>query len=176
MSEIKYPTVKVAYYWSPAGEMMIGSYGERICLCDWVDNRRRRVIDRRICRHWNTVYEEGSSDVVDEAVHQLNEYFVGKRRDFSIPIMHIGTGFQCLVWQELMKIPYGATVSYGELARRIQSPKAVRAVAAAIASNPISILVPCHRVIGGDGKPTGYAGGFHAKQLLLELERKTLNS
>lgn len=171
MSEIKHPTVKVAYYRSNGGEMMIGSYGQRICLCDWVDNKRRGVIDRRICRRLNTVYEEGSSDIVDEAVRQLNEYFVGKRRDFSIPILHIGTEFQCLVWRELMKIPYGVTVSYGELAQRIQSPKAVRAVAAAIANNPISILVPCHRVIGSDGEITGYAGGLKAKQLLLDLEK-----
>lgn len=164
-------TIKIAYYRSPVGVMVIGSYGEGICLCDWADNRRREVVDRRICRHLNTVYEEGGSDVVDEAVCQLNEYFMGKRRDFSIPILHIGTEFQCLVWRELMKIPYGATVSYGELARRIQNQKAVRAVATAIASNQISILMPCHRVIGSDGEITGYAGGLETKQLLLDLER-----
>lgn len=171
MSEIKSPTVKVAYYRSPGGEMIIGSYGERICLCDWVDNRRRRVIDRRICRSLDASYEIGGSDVVDEAVCQLDEYFARKRRDFSIPILHIGTEFQCRVWHELMKIPYCTTVSYGELARSIKSPKAVRAVATAIANNPISILVPCHRVIGSDGKITGYAGGLKAKQMLLDLER-----
>lgn len=175
MSEIKYPTVKVAYYWSPGGEMIIGSYGERICLCDWVNNRRRGVIDGRICGYLSSVYEDGHSDVLGQAVVQLEEYFSGTRREFSIPILYLGTEFQCKVWRELVKIPYGTTVSYGELARSVQSPKAVRAVATAVANNPISILVPCHRVIGSDGKITGYAGGLKAKRLLLDLERKDLS-
>lgn len=167
--------IKVAYYQSPAGELLLGSYDETICLCDWVANKRRGVIDRRICGDLNATYEEGSSIIIDEATRQLNEYFAGKRQNFSISVLSVGTQFQCGIWQELMKIPYGATVSYGEMARRIQNPKAIRAVASAIANNPISIFVPCHRVIGSDCKLTGYAGGLKAKQMLLDIERKGMS-
>ena len=169
-------TIKIAYYHFLAGEMMMGSYGDRICLCDWVENRRRGLTDRRICGSLSSVYEEGGSEIMDEAMLQLDEYFAGERKIFTIPILFTGTEFQCRVWNELMKISYGETVSYGEIAQRIQNPNAVRAVANAIATNPISILVPCHRVIGSDGKLTGYAGGIRAKQMLLDIESETLNS
>lgn len=169
-------TIKIAYYHTPAGEMMVGSHGDGICLCDWVASKRRGLIDKRICGKLNSAYVEGGSEVMDEALRQLDEYFAGKRKEFTIPILFAGTEFQCRVWSELMEIPYGETVSYGEIARRIQNPRAVRAVSTAIATNPICIFVPCHRVIGSDGRLTGYAGGIDVKQLLLELERKTLNS
>lgn len=168
-------TIKIAYYHSPAGKLMVGSQEDRICLCDWVENKRRGLIDRRICDSLSSVYEERGSEVIDEAIHQLDEFFAWKRKEFTIPILFTGTEFQSRVWSELMKIPYGETVSYGEIARRVQNPRAVRAVSTAIATNPISIFVPCHRVKGSDGKLTGYAGGLNAKQLLLDLERKTLN-
>ena len=103
-------------------------------------------------------------------VYELEEYFAGHRKIFDIPVVFTGSEFQCTVWEELMKIPYGRTISYGELARRIHNPKAVRAVASANATNPISILVPCHRVIGSNHKLTGYGGGLDAKKGLLELE------
>lgn len=163
-------TIKIARYQSPVGEMMVGSFGDRLCICDWVVERRRATIDRRICRHLNAHYEEGASDAIDRAISQLDEYFAGKRREFLIPIMFTGSEFQCRVWTELMKIPYGTTISYGELARRIDNPKAVRAVASANATNPISIFVPCHRVIGSNHKLTGYGGGLEAKKALIDLE------
>jgi len=106
------------------------------------------------------------------AVSQLEEYFSGQRREFTVPLEFAGTEFQCRVWSELKKIPYGETVSYAELARRIGNPAAVRAVAAAVGANPISIFVPCHRVVGSDGSLTGYAGGLDAKRLLLDLEHQ----
>lgn len=162
--------IQIARYQSPAGEMIIGSYGDKLCICDWASEKRRATIDRRIRRHLNADYVESMSETVRQAVVQLDEYFAGKRRDFTIPIVFTGSDFQCRVWEELMKIPYGTTVSYAEIARRIDNPKAVRAVASANATNPISILVPCHRVIGSNHKLTGYGGGLEAKQLLLELE------
>jgi methylated-DNA-[protein]-cysteine S-methyltransferase len=102
---------------------------------------------------------------------QLAEYFAGERCEFDVPMQLAGTAFQRRVWAELLRIPYGATISYAELARRVGPPTAVRAVGAANGRNPISILVPCHRVIGADGKLTGYGGGVERKQWLLELER-----
>jgi len=103
---------------------------------------------------------------------QLNEYFLGKRRSFDIPIRFSGTDFQQLVWKELINIPYGTTTSYGELARRIGNPKAVRAVGLANGQNPIPIIIPCHRVIGSNGKLTGFGGGVHNKAMLLSLESR----
>jgi len=105
------------------------------------------------------------------AVVELEEYFAGERKQFAVAVKPQGTRFQLGVWQELGKIPYGRTVSYGELARRVGQPKASRAVGAANGANPIPIIIPCHRVIGADGSLTGFGGGLHVKQYLLELEK-----
>ena len=109
---------------------------------------------------------------LDAAKRQLVEYFDGTRRDFDLPLAPQGTAFQCRVWQALRRISYGETISYGELARRIGKPTASRAVGAANGRNPLSIVVPCHRVIGADGTLTGYGGGLPVKQALLSLERR----
>jgi methylated-DNA-[protein]-cysteine S-methyltransferase len=103
---------------------------------------------------------------------ELEAYFAGRAVDFDIPLAPAGTPFQQAVWQALRGIPYGATASYAEIARRIGRPRAVRAVGLANARNPIAIIVPCHRVIGADGTLTGYAGGLERKQALLELESR----
>ncbi len=102
---------------------------------------------------------------------ELDEYFAGRLRAFSTPLAFEGTPFQHEVWTELCRIPYGETISYGELARRIRKPDAVRAVGAANGANPIAIIVPCHRVIGADGSLTGFGGGLPVKKALLALER-----
>lgn len=165
-------TIKITRYQTPVGEMLIGSYKDKLCICDWALEKRRGTIDRRICRHLNAEYEEGTSPVIEQAIGQLKEYFSGKRTEFTIPVVFTGSEFQCQVWSELMKIPYGVTISYAELARRIDNPKAVRAVASTNATNPISIFVPCHRVIGSNHKLTGYGGGLEAKEGLLSLEKR----
>ena len=105
-----------------------------------------------------------------EAIAQLRDYFDGNRRVFDLPLLPRGTPFQLQVWQALREIPYGQTISYAELARRIGKPKAVRAVGAANGKNPLSIVIPCHRVIGSDGSLTGYGGGMKNKEYLLALE------
>lgn len=164
--------IRITRYQSPVGEMILGSYAGKLCICDWAVEKRRVTIDRRICRHLRAVYEEGVSRVMENTIVQLDEYFAGERREFTVPVVFTGSPFQCCVWDELMKIPYGVTISYAELARRINNPKAVRAVASANATNPISIVVPCHRVIGSNRKLTGYGGGLEAKQRLLALEAR----
>ncbi len=105
-----------------------------------------------------------------DARQQLEEYFTGERREFSLVLKAEGTDFQRRVWAALSEIPFGKTISYGELARRIGNPRAVRAVGLANGRNPISIVVPCHRVIGADGSLTGYGGGLERKRFLLALE------
>jgi methylated-DNA-[protein]-cysteine S-methyltransferase len=109
--------------------------------------------------------------VLTAAAQQLKEYFTGVRRDFDLPLALHGTAFQCKVWEHLKDIPCGETWSYGQLARRIRQPTASRAVGLANGRNPISIVIPCHRVIGSDGSLTGYGGGLERKQWLLEHEK-----
>lgn len=116
--------------------------------------------------------DQPESTLEKELIAQLNAYFTGELREFDLPFFATGTVFQLLVWEELMKIPYGETTTYGELARRIGKPQAARAVGMALNRNPIPILIPCHRVIGTNGKLTGFAGGLNIKQALLERERQ----
>lgn len=111
---------------------------------------------------------------LQETIRQLRAYFSGQLEDFELPLAPQGTPFQLKVWQRLCEIKYGQTISYGELARRIGNPNASRAVGLANGSNPIPIVIPCHRVIGSNGKLTGYGGGLPIKEKLLALERKQL--
>ena len=113
---------------------------------------------------------ESKRGVVGETVRQLKEYFANRRFEFDLPVAPTGTEFQRQVWRTLQEIPYGTTISYGELARRVGNPKASRAVGAANGQNPIPIVIPCHRVIGANGKLTGFGGGLPTKQALLALE------
>lgn len=110
------------------------------------------------------------TDILRSASEELNQYFEGKLKTFSIPVEFEGTEFQVKVWQALTRIPYGETRSYSDLAEEIECPKAVRAVGLANRNNPISIIVPCHRVVGKNGSLTGFAGGLESKALLLDLE------
>jgi methylated-DNA-[protein]-cysteine S-methyltransferase len=112
----------------------------------------------------------GENDVLRSASRQLAEYFAGKRKSFDLPLDATGTDFQKSVWRTLSKIPFGVTWTYSELAGKIGSPRAMRAVGGANGRNPIPIVVPCHRVIGADGSLTGFAGGMEAKEFLLKLE------
>jgi len=110
-----------------------------------------------------------------EVIRQLQAYFRGELKEFDVPLAIEGTEFQLRVWNALRAIPYGETISYARLAERIGNPKAVRAVGLANGSNPIPIIVPCHRVIGSDGSLTGFGGGLSTKKMLLELENKQLS-
>ena len=117
---------------------------------------------------------DSTAEPFAEAIHQLDAYFAGMLTDFTLPLALLGTEFQKRVWAELLLIPYGETCSYGELARRLGSPNASRAVGLANGRNPLSIIVPCHRVIGASGKLMGYGGGIEPKAALLALESKSL--
>ena len=120
-----------------------------------------------IGRDWR---EDGDDPVLSECARQLGEYFAGMRREFDLPLAAAGSGFQRSVWREIARIPFGETVSYAELARRAGAAGSARAAGAATGRNPLSVVVPCHRVIGSDGSLTGYAGGLERKTRLLEIE------
>ena len=156
--------------------MILGSYGGKLCLCNWVEEKHPGRVDKRLRTFLKAGYEEASSPVVEEAVRQLDEYFRKERTVFDVPLLFAGSDFQKRVWRLLLDIPYGQTISYGEMARRLGMPTAVRAVANANGANAISIFAPCHRVIGSNRSLTGYGGGIEAKKFLLELEKSNLSS
>lgn len=158
------------YHYS-CGELIFGSFDGKLCLCDWVDGSKRSIIDFRLQRMLKALYIDETSDVIESARRQLNEYFQCKRREFEIPLLLVGSDYQKRVWEELMKIPYGTTVSYSELASRVGGVKFVRSVSNVTAINALSIIIPCHRVIGKNGSLIGYGGGIERKEFLIDLER-----
>lgn len=164
------PHINIQYFNSSCGLFVLASFGDKLCLCDWSNNPCAERNKRRIERYLNASFKIETTSVLEEAKRQLDEYFAGNRKAFTIPLHFVGTDFQQQVWNELLNIPYGATTSYKEIAQNISKPKAVRAVAGAIGANGISILIPCHRVIGSDKSLTGYAGGLKAKKMLLQIE------
>lgn len=168
--------IYIQRYHSPCGDLILGSFDGKLCLCDWDTEKHRHLVDIRLRKVLQAGYEEKTSDIIQEACKQLDEYFSGERTAFDIPLLFAGTDFQKKVWHKLLEIPYGATLSYGELAKQLGIPKAVRAVANANGANALSIFVPCHRVVGNDRSLTGYAGGLEAKKKLLNLEWYENNS
>jgi len=150
-------SITIAYYKSPLGILKISADEKGIKEIEFAQEEFKSI-------------QNSSSKIIKDCIKQLDEYFRGKRKSFELKLNPEGTEFQKKVWKELLKIPYGTTLSYGEIARRIKNQKAVRAVGQAIGRNPISIVIPCHRVIGGDGKLTGYASGLWRKEWLLKHE------
>jgi methylated-DNA-[protein]-cysteine S-methyltransferase len=147
----------IYYYESPIGYIRIKGDEESILALDFAEEGQNR---------------ENYPEHIKACIIQLDEYFTGKRKNFDISYLLKGTEFQKKVWAELAKISYGETVSYKDIAKRIGNEKAVRAVGTTNGKNPISIIVPCHRVVGADGKLTGYAWGVWRKEWLLEHEKK----
>ena len=162
-------------YDAPCGRLVLGSFGGSLCMCDWITGQRHDLIVRRLSRNLGACFAEGTSPLLETAVAQLDEYFARRRRSFDLPLLFTGTEFQKAVWQRLMTIPYGETISYGAMAADLGMAKAVRAVANANGANSISIFAPCHRVIGSNGSLTGYGGGLEAKSYLLNLESNGLS-
>jgi methylated-DNA-[protein]-cysteine S-methyltransferase len=147
---------------SPIGELLLVGDGSSLSGLYMQDGRKPKRIDRG----WTE-----SAAPFAEARSQLDEYFAGERTTFDVQLAPAGAPFELEVWRALQSIPYGETVSYGEIARRVGQPAAARAVGTANGRNPIAVIVPCHRVIGADGSLTGYGGGLERKRLLLELEQ-----
>ncbi|MCW3788723.1 methylated-DNA--[protein]-cysteine S-methyltransferase [Plebeiibacterium sediminum] len=164
--------ILVKEYHSPAGVLLVGSFMEELCLCDWRYRKKRDLIDRRLKNGLQAGFQYGNSAIIQETIRQLEEYFAKQRTQFDLPLKLIGTDFQKLVWQELIKIPFGQRLTYLDLSKRLGNEKAVRAVASANGANAISIIIPCHRIVGLNGKMVGYAGGLDAKKKLLALESR----
>lgn len=163
--------IHIQYCQSRIGELILGAFDGRLCLLDFRYRKMRERVDKRIKRGLNTDYLEHDDPVLDLTRQQIDEYFIGDRRTFDLPLLMVGSDFQKRVWSALMQIPYGETTSYLGLAKSINAEKAVRAVAAANGANAMSLVIPCHRVIGRDGELIGYGGGLSAKKRLLQLEQ-----
>ncbi|MGB2592696.1 MAG: methylated-DNA--[protein]-cysteine S-methyltransferase [Candidatus Acidiferrum sp.] len=161
MATLSYTMVK-----SPVGPLLLAGDEKGLRLVYFSTGRKPKSPER----DWTE-----SKAPFKEVIRQLDAYFEGKRKEFDLPLVMEGTEFQLQVWRHLQKIPYGETVSYGQLARRIGSPEAARAVGLANGSNPIPIIVPCHRVIGSNGDLTGFGGGLPVKKKLLALESGQLS-
>jgi len=159
---------------TPLGPMIAGATDEKVCLLEFADRRMLPTQIRRLHQRLNCLFVPGTSTVLDRLRSELGEYFDRERRVFSAELETPGTPFQQSVWNALREIPYGSTISYGELADRLGNPDAVRAVARANGDNRIAILIPCHRVVGKDGRLTGYGGGLWRKRRLIDLETGVL--
>jgi len=167
--------INIAYYKKYGLELIIGTFKGKLCLLDHIYRKQRNTIDNRIQKGLNAKFVEYEDETIKKVKKQLDEYFLMERKDFDIPLVFVGSEFQKNVWDALLKIPYGETRSYKQQAKIVGDEKAVRAVANANGANAISIIVPCHRIIGSDGKLTGYAGGLNMKKKLLELENNLFN-
>jgi methylated-DNA-[protein]-cysteine S-methyltransferase len=158
-------SVLYSYFESPVGTLLLVSDGSALQQIQYPAGGRPAPPDPPWIK---------DPSALSKVARQLGAYFAGEIEKFDLPLAPEGTPFQLKVWRELCRIPYGETISYGELARRIGNPKASRAVGLANGSNPIPIVIPCHRVIGSNGKLTGYGGGLPIKEKLLALERRQL--
>jgi len=163
--------INIKYYKTKVGELILGSFDSKLCMLDWKYRRMRTTVDNRLRNGLKAEYVENGDEIIDKAIEQLAEYLRGDRNKFDIPLLMVGTEFQKSVWNALMKVPYGLTSTYLQLAENINNKKAVRAVASANGANAISLIIPCHRIIGSDGALVGYAGGLPVKKRLLELEQ-----
>ena len=165
-----------AEYVSPIGKLNIESYNGLIAEVSFVDGVKPPPLVKGTLNPLTSSYNEqfkekcDEKNIIEECINQLEAYFVGKLKVFTLPLYVHSTLFREGVWMELLKIPYGETITYKELAKRINNPAAIRAVGGANHHNPINIIIPCHRVIGANGKLTGYGGGLDKKKFLLELE------
>ena len=162
--------------WSPVGDMIAGSSPKGICFLEWHSRGGVETIRQRVEKRYKLQVVDGNHAHLDTLQHELGDYFEGSLSNFQVPVHLEGTSFELQVWGELVKIPFGATRSYAEVAQAVNRPQAFRAVGRANGANYVSIVVPCHRVIETSGKLRGYGGGLWRKKYLLELEGRKKQS
>jgi AraC family transcriptional regulator of adaptative response/methylated-DNA-[protein]-cysteine methyltransferase len=168
--------IVVSWFEGPLGPLVIGATDKGVCLCEFTDRRMLEAQFSVLRNRFKCAIVPGDNKHLDRLKAQLAEYFAGKLKKFTVPLVYPGTPFQEKVWNGLLQIPYGQTISYEELARRVEAPGAQRAVGHANGQNRIGIVIPCHRVVNKGGKLGGYGGGLWRKQYLLDLERGALKN
>ena len=155
---------------SPLGEMIAGATAKGVCFLEWHDRGGVERILERVVKRYKTDLQPGNNIHLDLLEREIDNYFKGDLKKFSVPVDVTGTAFEMLTWKQLLKIPYGETRSYGQIAQNLGKPKASRAVGRANGANYLSIVIPCHRVIEANGNLRGYGGKLWRKKRLLELE------
>ena len=168
--------VNIQLHETEIGDVILGSFRGKLCFLGCRGRETRGTVDGRIKKTLNAECVEHDDEVLEKTRRQLDEYLKGRRRKFDIPLLMVGTDFQKRVWNVLTKVPYGYTSTYLQVAKDVGNERAVRAVGNANAANPISIIVPCHRIIGSGGELVGYGGGLSLKRRLLELERRNIST
>ncbi|MBE2256021.1 MAG: bifunctional transcriptional activator/DNA repair protein Ada [Ignavibacteria bacterium] len=164
--------VNIQRFNTPLGTMIAGATENKLCILEFTDRRMLETELKQLTKLLNAKFIQSSNKVIEKTKKQIEEYFEGKRKNFDIELLTPGSDFQNKVWNSLMEIPYGKTISYKQQSVNMKIPKSVRAVANANGQNRIAIIIPCHRVIGENGKLTGYGGGLWRKERLINLEKK----
>lgn len=164
--------IKTTKVKTPLGEMIAGATDDGLCILEFAGRETVNTELNDLSILLKSSFKDGENKHLKTLRKQLKEYFEGKRKEFTVPLVIPGTEFQQSVWRELIKVPFGSTKSYLEQAIAIKKPRSVRAVANVNGMNRISIIIPCHRIIGSDGSLTGYGGGLERKKWLLDHEKK----
>ena len=168
--------INIQYCKIKIGELILGSFEGKLCLLDFRYRKMRKTVDERIKKGLNAKFVENNTEIIERIQTELVEYFHGNRKEFDVPLQMVGMEFQKSVWEALLRVPFGTTSTYLQLAKNIKNKKAVRAVSAANGANSMAIIIPCHRIIGSNGELVGYAGGLPIKNRLLKLEQITTQS
>ncbi len=163
--------INIQFYKTKYSEFILGSFNQKLCLLDFRYRKMRNTVDNRIKKGLDAEFIENDDELLKKTRVQIDEYLIGDRNKFDIPLLMVGTDFQKNVWNALIEVSYGETSTYLQLAKNIDNEKAVRAVANANGANSIALIVPCHRIVGSNGELVGYGGGLPLKKRLLNLEQ-----
>ncbi len=162
--------INIAYHKTKIGKFIIGTYENKLCIMDFAYRKMRTYLNEKIKKSLNAKFIAHEDEIIKETKRQLDEYLAEERKEFDIPLLLIGSEFQKRVWNSLLHVKYGQRISYLDLAKSINNPQAVRAVANVNGANSLAIIIPCHRIIASDGSLGGYGGGVSVKKRLLEFE------
>ncbi len=163
--------IHISHHKSKIGEFLIGTYEGNLCIMDFAYRKMRARLNEKIKKSLDAKFIECEDELIQKTKKQVDEYLLGKRKNFNLPLLFVGSELQKQVWSALLQTPYGQTASYLDLAKSIGKPEAVRAVANANGANSLALIVPCHRIIASDGSLGGYGGGVSVKKRLLKLEK-----
>jgi methylated-DNA-[protein]-cysteine S-methyltransferase len=163
--------INIQFHKTKYAEFILGSYDNKLCLLDYKYRKMRQALDNKIRKMLNAEFTEKEDEILCKTKTQINEYFMGERTTFDIPLLMVGTEFEKDVWKSLLKVPYGQTATYSELVSNGNNINALKSISKANGSNSIALIVPCHRIIDDNGDLVGYGGGLPLKLKLLNLEQ-----
>ena len=163
--------INIQFHKTKYDEFILGSYDNKLCLLDYKYRKMRQALDNKIRKMLNAIFTEKEDEILCKTKTQINEYFMGERTTFDIPLLMVGTEFEKDVWKSLLKVPYGQTATYSDLVSNDNNINTLKSISKANGSNSIALIVPCHRIIDDNGDLVGYGGGLPLKLKLLNLEQ-----